>query len=146
MKFFSVLLFVFAILVPSAQAAGQDCSANDPRCEWFKHGPKSIRKPPVPNMVCFDFVQYQPGEVVLTLYDRYVNEKDNHVLRQLKDNKKTHDRFCVGPQWVRKSVFADLCDFIHHSDRERATLQQGLRTGIVTMCLYGDRNCSKFQY
>jgi len=148
MKHLVIVLFALLLSFPALAGEKRGC---DERCQFQKHAPGTNLKPAVPNMVCFQFVQNQPGFVTFTLYRVYfgLNDPRNRVLRQIKHTTPdgTHGEFCVGPQWVRASVWADLCDtFSAHSDRGIPSLKKGLETGIVEMCLLGDDRCPRFVY
>jgi len=159
-KLIFVMLFVIAACSGAFPAYADEgksgCkTVGSSTCELY-HSPGSGLKPAVPGMVCFIFTQKQPDFVAFTLYDVMVNPDDlndpgNHVLRKLKHDVRdgTTGQFCVGRQWVEQAVWVDLCnqqngDDGAHSDRGIPSLQAGLESGRVDMCLNGDETCPRF--
>ena len=122
--------------------AATSCSE---RCEVLHKAPGTGLKPAVVHEVCFRFTQASQDFVVFTLYDQFIDLRHNHILRQIKHRKKDGLRgeFCVGPQWVKQAVWADICNHVNHSDRDVSDLNEGLRTGVVSMCLLGEK-CPRF--
>lgn len=139
MKFLSVLMLI-ALFAPAAHAAEADCA--DERCDTYRHGALTGLKPAVPHMVCFVAQRDKPDVVILTLY---ANRLNGRIVRQLKRYQGKKVRFCVGSQWVRKSTAVDLCNGVAESTRGPKDLAEGLHTGIVRMCLYGDQRCAEFR-
>lgn len=114
----------------------------DERCQFQKHSPDTGIKPPIPREVCFVYSQRRVSDVTFTGYDVYEgpNSPNNHILRQLKHTvgNPAHKgkKFCLGVnKWVSKMVWVDICDDYNHSDRGLSYINEGLRTGIVRMCL-----------
>ena len=118
------------------------------KCEFHKHARGTGLKPAIRNEVCFRFTQNGTNFVTLTLYDVYAGPQSprNHILRLIKHKVPDgpEGQFCLGATtWVSKAVFVDICNDINHSDRGIPSLREGLRSGVVQMCLRG-RACSRF--
>ena len=119
-------------------------------CRYYKHAPNTGIKPPVRQMVCFNFNQSEPTNVEFMLYSSYdPRTQKGVVIRRLKRWFGTAGNFCVGSQFVEQAVAVQICnDFPdhpgNHSIREVSYLQEGLRTGAVEMCLLG-KLCSMYK-
>jgi hypothetical protein len=120
------------------------------KCDFYKNAPNTGIKHPVRNMVCFYFNQEGETNVEFTLYSSYdPATKQGQVLRKLKREFGTAGKFCVGSPFVEQAVAVEICnDFPdhpgNHSIREISYLQEGLRTGVVEMCLLG-RVCPMYR-
>ena len=121
-------------------------------CNFHKHSPDTGLKPAIRHEVCFTYTQVNEMDVTFTAYDVYEgqNSPNNHILRLLKHeandpaHRGTLKKFCLGAKdWVSKMVWVDICDNINHSDRGIPSINEGLHTGEVRMCLLGEA-CPRF--